>query len=169
MTKVSVQYKAFSETQTIRTLGLYQPYAGLMLHGKIETRWVRNDRKPPFPLGKYLLYSTLRGYAVKELYSVAGDQTQRILSMMGDPKIASDFTLLGHALCIGDLTHIGRSDQWPVHYSNDTFVDCHVADDEYTRWLLFFDNVKRIKPFTIRGKQGIGFLPKEDYSKIIFV
>lgn len=42
----------------IRTLGFYQPFGTLMLHGKIETRWVKVGKKPPFPEGKYLFYST---------------------------------------------------------------------------------------------------------------
>ena len=45
----------------IRTLGFYQPFGSLMLHGKIETRWVRKGKKPPFPLGKYIFYTTQKG------------------------------------------------------------------------------------------------------------
>jgi hypothetical protein len=60
--------------ETIRTIGLYQPFASLMHHGKIETRWVKKGKKPPFPLGKYILYSTLKSYSDKELDYICGER-----------------------------------------------------------------------------------------------
>lgn len=53
----------------IRTLVIYQPYATLMGHGKLETRWVKHGRKPPFPRGKLKPVITKPNSAFKTLLS----------------------------------------------------------------------------------------------------
>lgn len=146
----------------IRTLGLYQPFAGLMLppYNKIETRWVANGRKPPFPLGKYLLYSTKRVYTREEFLAISAEyglavDTERI-----------KFKLTGKALCIGDLV---RVEKMTKEHQEKAFVAHHDPTDTHTRWCLIFENVKAIDPFTFSGKQGIGFLSEQDKEKIKFL
>jgi hypothetical protein len=147
-------------SEKIRTLGLYQPYAELMMHGKIETRWIRKGSKPPFPKGRYLLYATKKEYTLTQLSIIAGDQYERI------NEIINGLTLLrGTALAVGDLVkHIyivpGMEDQTFVRY-RPPLAKVMVG--------LIFENVRRIKPFPFKGKQGVGFLSEEDKKKIEYL
>lgn len=161
--------------EPIRTLGLYQPFASLMMHGKIETRWIRKGRKPPFPLGKYLIYATKKPYGLPELSQIAGNQYDRIKQIIHGTRVE-----YGKALCVGDLVKI-------IYVlpgmEKETFVDCHkttrikylktnVAPIEVHQVMigLIFENVRRIKPFPFEhGKQGIGFLQPQDVEKIEYV
>jgi len=159
--------------ETIRTLGLYQPYATLMLHGKIETRWVYHTKKAPFPLGKYLIYSTKKAYSVGEFRSIAGDHyPEAERTFMDDPTIQ----LNGYALGIGDLIKVEPLSGWEATLR--TFVDPDMRQvesidpftiDSRVLWGLYFENMRRIKPFPFKGKQGIGFLTKEQKQLIKFL
>lgn len=155
------------KTEIIRTLGLYQPYAGLMLPpwNKVETRWVRIGRKPPFPLGTYLIYATQKVYSLKEFQSIAGEFGDIVLR---DITYNGIFEVRGAAIGIGDLVKVERFN--PIH-QRETYVKWIGGDNSqtHTRWLLRFDNMRAIKPFTIKGKQGIGFLSEADLKKIEFI
>lgn len=165
-----------SKNEIIRTLGLYQPYASLMLHGKIETRWVSNERTPPFPLGKYLLYSTKKAYKEQEFKHISGEFYQDAINALKDD---TTVTMNGFGLCIGDLVKIEKC--FPLMMPN-TFVglrkianqlDLHAEPndlqiDDHLLWALHFENVIPIEPFAFKGKQGVGFLSEEDRAKIKF-
>lgn len=156
-------------SQPIRTLGLYQPYAGLMLHGKIETRWISGTKKPPFPLGVYLLYSTKKSYDLTWVEGISGEhQYSRIWDMMYGPH-QKDFYRFGSALCLAALVKI--IEPLDSSYNDRTFVDCSEGHDDPDGRLvgLEFDQVARIEPFQIHGKQGVGFLSDSDRVKIKFV
>ena len=151
----------------IRTLGLYQPFASLMLHGKIETRLVAIDRKPPFPIGKYLIYSTKKVYLFDEAKDLVmrryAEDANRVLK--GEPTRQ----MRGYALCIGFLKEIID----PIEpWNAKTFVDLPSIVNDGNGWPawrrvgLVFENMKRIEPFEFKGKQGIGFLSEEDQKKI---
>jgi hypothetical protein len=146
---------------TIRTLALYQPFATLMLHGKIETRWIRNNRKPPFPLGKYLIYAAKRKYSLEALMSICGDQYKRVVDI-----ICKDDTsdLTGVAICTCDL--VGIIDPLPKLYEEKAFVKVHTPDSCFRMVGLHFLNVQHVEPFKVRGKQGIGFLSDVETAKI---
>jgi hypothetical protein len=146
--------------EPIRTLGLYQPYAELMMHGKIETRWIKKGTKPPFPKGKYLLYACKKEYTLTQLSVIAGNQYNRITTIINGLDL-----IRGAAIAVGDLVkHIyivpGMEDETFVRYQ-PPLSKVMVG--------LIFENVKRIKPFPFKGKQGVGFLSKEDERKIEFV
>lgn len=157
----------------IRTLGLYQPYATLMLppYNKIETRWVIKGKKPPFPLGQYMIYSTKRFYSPYEFNNIAGV----VLADKANHLIKDNFdkmTVLqcGFALGTGELYKVERM---TVELESKAFVKVHFTEaesatdeKEYDLWALFFRNVKRIKPFKFSGKQGVGFLSEEHQAKI---
>jgi len=165
--------------EKIRTLGLYQPYASLMLHGKIESRWVAVEKKPPFPLGKYLIYSTKKSYSVESFKRLAGDYYQSARNIITREETS---TLNGYALCIGDLWMVQ-----PLGFNNlgKAYVDINaemvrmgkedidwfeeIIVDEHQLWGLHFENMQRIKPFPFKGKQGIGFLTDEQFEKIEFI
>lgn len=157
-----------SKTTVIRTLGLYQPFAGLMLHGKVETRWIRNGRKPPFPFGPYLIYATKKTYWIDQLCDhpegmCTRTQVDAIKHLM---TIDEDAFLEGRALMVCNLVSIID----PVRPdTQSTWVKYVPPDSCYRRVGLVFTDVKRIKPFAFKGKQGIGFLQDGDRSKIQFV
>jgi hypothetical protein len=158
----------------IRTLGLYQPFASLMLHGKIETRWVPVGKKPPFPLGEYLIYATQKCYSFAQGLDLMGDQQSQALNIfktefdLGEKGTINPTTrrlITGHAICIGNLVSIID----PILPSTkNTFVE-YIAPCSRRRVGLVFENMKRIEPFPFKGKQGIGFLSEEDQAKIKFI
>lgn len=173
-----------TETKTkIRTLGLYQPFASLMLHGKIETRMVACEwdsatqsvkyRKPPFPLGTYLIYSTKKEYNRTEVKAITGRFYKQALLKLADEPTFNSNDRNGHALCIGNLVEI--IDQIQCEFHPETFVDLPIYDFDISNYPiarrvgLRFENVKRLKPFPINGKQGIGFLSEADHLKIEFI
>jgi hypothetical protein len=160
--------------EKIRTLGLYQPYASLMLNGKVETRWVANDRKPPFPFGWYLIYSCKKAYKDFEFKHISGEFYQDAKTVLtNEPTV----TLNGHAIAVGYLikkmkafplmmpeTYVGLKNIAeqinPFEDANNLIIDGH------TLWALTFQNVKRIKPFPFKGKQGVGILTEEQKKLI---
>ncbi len=159
--------------EKIRTLGLYQPFATLMLHGKVETRWVETGRKPPFPLGKYLIYSCQKEYDMDLIDQLAGKYTNEIDRLIDENLNSNNCWLVGEAGAIGDMVKIID----PLLPSMDlkTFVDdgwrkvdCK-AGKTYRRVGLVFENMKAIKPFSFSGKQGIGFLKEEQRKLIKFI
>jgi hypothetical protein len=153
----------FPETETIRCLGMHQPFASLMLHGKFETRWVAAMKSPPFPLGKYLLYTTDSGYDKKAMLHISGEyqMVRMAQALSGEPT----FKLSRHAICIGDLVEVRRM---TTDDENNCFVKFKLYDyrdtkdgfkRKYFLWCLIFKNVKRIEPFFFQyGKQGIGII-----------
>lgn len=158
--------------QRIRTLGLYQPYATLMLHGKIETRIVgsvvdkktrkRKWRKPPFPFGKYLIYATLKSYDFFDVQRISAKDADRIHVLEASDDWAT-YHLRGVAICVGDLVEIID----PITPdTKNTFVDYLEPTEDERRVGLVFQNVERIVPFPIKGKQGIGFVESADINKI---
>lgn len=167
-----------NEPEAIRTLGLYQPFASLMLHGKIETRWVLEGRKPPFPIGKYLFYSTKKGCSNEQIFDWCGkDMYDHILKVLKN----DDTSLLnGYAIAIGDLVRVRKLE---CHEENIAFVkfvgkktvfntnDGSFSDPRVkVQWALVFDNVKPIQPFEWNfGAQGIGKVPDSEMGKIKFL
>jgi len=144
--------------QVIRTLGLHQPFATLMLRGKsIETRWIMRGKKPPFPKGVYALYSTSKSYSEDELRAICGHQYDRAMrDSEGDSSHVHN-----HLILVGELDKLvyvvpSMADETYIEYSER---DTHVLVG------LVFKNVRRIKPIPFvdedgrkAGKQGIGFL-----------
>lgn len=142
----------------IRCLGLYQPYASLMLHGKIETRLVRRFKSPPFPLGKYLIYSTKKDISIGAIHRISGTvQTDRIYGTLipQDQPHEPTATMFGYAIAVGDLDHIRPM----TAADEDAAFALYQEDPCYKQWCLIFKNVQRIEPFVwLYGKQGIGII-----------
>ncbi len=161
--------------EKIRTLGLYQPYATLMLppYNKVETRWVIKGRKPPFPLGKYLIYATQKFYTTFEFEAIAGTELMhKAYKMMRDNEEMLQ-ARIGWALGIGELYKV---ELMTAEISDRAFVKTDVLQcfdeekgNEYVLWSLHFKDMKRIMPFRIKGKQGIGFLSEVDQAKIEYL
>lgn len=152
-----------NEKEVIRTLGFYQPFGSLMLHGKIETRWCRVGRKPSFPLGKYLFYTTQKKCGNGVLFDWCGAEIMSniIQTLSGE---LTKF-LFGYALCYGTLFSIR-----PMRLEDEKkcFVkykgiilrkDKNGVEHEYQQQCLFFENIERIEPYKfLEGKQGVGIL-----------
>lgn len=157
-------------SEIIRSLGFYQPFGSLMLHGKIETRWVRVNKKPPFPFGKYLFYSTLKACTESQLLDWSGGELTRLIheTLSGE----NTRVLNGYALAVGDLVGISTLNDTLRHSAfveskgSKLVKDKKVAEHIYVQRTLHFDNVKRITPFQFKGKQGVGILTEEQISKI---
>lgn len=153
-----------------RTLGFYQPFGSLMLHGKIETRWVRAGKKPPFPLGKYLFYTTQKPCDQKSLESWCGGEIiHRIHKILEHEPTAN---LNGYAIATGNLVEV----KLLTPDDENTFVkfigskiDTESKDlcVRKVQWGLHFKDVERIEPFKWKfGKQGVGFVTDSELGKI---
>jgi hypothetical protein len=149
--------------EVIRTLGFYQPYGSLMLHGKIETRKVRVNKKPPFPCGKYLFYTTQIPADQETLLNWSGHFIEGIEKITRNE---STIALNGYAIGIGVLKKL-----WIMKDEDEE--KCFVNNEWTpfkTNWCLGFENVHRIIPFEFKfGKQGVGILRKSEYEKINLV
>lgn len=149
----------------IRSLGLYQPYAGLMLFDKIETRWVGFGRKAPFPLGVYLIYATQKALSRYDVFKVSGDRYKEICNRADT---FPEFQLRGSAICVATLVEI--VDPWTP--DNPRFARGYVKHEYYhpthRRVGLVFDGVRAVQPFAFKGKQGVGILTAEEEAKIVF-
>lgn len=159
--------------EIIRTLGLYQPFASLMRppYYKKETRWVRKGKQPPFPKGRYLLYSTQKQCKREDLFEWCGPALLLVIkdTLINEP--TKD--LNGYALAIADLKEphpMRSSDEWRsfVKYRGEQErTDRFNRKWIYIQWCLPFVNVSRIEPFEFKfGKQGVGILPPSEHSKI---
>lgn len=152
----------FDNEEIIHTLGLYQPFGSLMLHGKIETRWVRVGHKPPFPLGRYLLYTTQKECSNPTLFEWCGAE---IMSNIIDT-LKDDVTkdLKGYALCYGDLykiqpmTESDEAECFVKYKPFDIREDKNGKKHHYKQQCLFFTNIQPVEPFKFKGKQGVGIL-----------
>lgn len=143
----------------IRSLGLYQPYASLIFtHDKLETRWVINGKKPPFPKGKYMIYACKRAYAPHEVRHISGGYLDPDI-WIADPR----YCLTGMPLGIADLVDVydmGWEDQ------EQAFVELNRDVIGSRQVILEFQNKQRIKPFPYKGKQGVGILTPEEIAQI---
>lgn len=144
-----------------RTIGLYQPFTTLMLHDKDETRWVKKGKKPPFPLGNYVIYSTLKRYDLADIHNISGPViAERMNEVMKDDPTCS---LWGYAIAHGTLVEVR-----PMRpEDSDKCYVLYQEKEDKTLWCLIFENVTRIEPIKFKGKQGVGFW--KDYAPIIAI
>lgn len=146
------------------TIGLYQPYASLMLAGKIESRWVRLGYKPPFPLGHYMIYATQKAYEEAEFVHMAGEHYPQAKTMLdGRPQPR------GCMIAVGLLFKVEAIKTWDD--ANKTYysppLESHGANgppfiyDHRMLYGLHFKAVLPTKPLPFRGKQGVGIADLE--------
>lgn len=162
-----------TDEEIIRTLGFYQPYASLMLHGKIETRWCSQHRKPGFPLGKYLFYSTKKSCDHKKLLEWCGGNTHMIDRINYVLKEDETKELNGYAIGMGDLVRIRLMDPRDEPDAYVSFVGKRIFKEEAVwkyQYCLEFKNIKPIKPFPWAwGGQGINYVRDEARKQIEFI
>lgn len=151
------------QIEVIRTLGFYEPFGSLMLHGKIETRWVREGRRPPFPLGKYLLYTTKNPVSSIDLFEWCGVEIRCLIqnTMLSTPYINGSALAIGELVDIRLLTPEDEERAFVKYVGRKTFI-INGKQVPKIQWALVFKNVKRIEPFKWEyGKQGTGFVPEK--------
>lgn len=170
-----------SKQTVIRTIGLYQPFATMMLYGKIETRWVDVGRKAPFPLGTYLFYSCKKEYDMEDVMHLSGQHFGILDNNYSHDLDGPHPWGLGSAGAIGQLVSI--IDPLVPPFDVKTFIDdgkwkrtvTRTSTDgklrksvDQRRIGLVFRNVTKIVPFPITGKQGVGFLDNKYRQQIQF-
>lgn len=159
--------------KNVRTLGMYQPFMNLMLleqFAKEETRAVRVGKKPPFPLGTYLLYATLKPTPEQTLIEWCGEEIAKKIR----ERTSGREELYGVALLMAELTQVRpmRLEDEELAYVLYKGVwkqqDKHGVWHDYRQWILKFDDRCPVEPFPIKGMQGVKFLKPKEAEKIIF-
>lgn len=147
---MSQQVKLFPDEMrtTIRALSWKEPFASLMLHGKIETR----------------TWSTK--YRSLVLICASENQVMDISGVTRADKIYNEILRFdpennGHAIAVGHLTYCRPmqpedEDKCFVEYRAGLF--CHI-----------YTNVRAIEPMPWKGSQGWGIVPKDFQDKIVYL
>jgi hypothetical protein len=144
----------------LRALSWKEPYASMMLHGKIETRiWNTKIR------GLVLICASRKRYTPEQITNISGfvrsSNMAWKLQRTGSFCFIFDSTFhLGHAIAIGRLV-----DSRPMTTEDEkkTFVT-------YSEklWCHIYEDVTAIEPFPWKGKQGWSIVPKEIINQIKF-
>ena len=126
----------------LRALSWKEPFASLMLHGKIETRtWSTNYR------GRVLICASKAPYNMKNRLAIMGFSNHMKVKNMG-LKLFS-----GQAIAVGDLVDcrpMTRDDEAATFVKYKDGLYCHV-----------YENVRAIEPIPIKGQQGWKKLPSD--------
>jgi len=140
----------------LRALSWKEPFASLMLHGKIETRTWATDYR-----GLVLICASKKPYNREQVYEIAGgDQYRHIEEIIEKKNIDADSTL-GHAIAVGELVdcrlmQLKDEEACFVEYYSDLW--CHVYED-----------VRPIKPIPFKGVQGWKKLDKSFHDQIKYL
>lgn len=143
----------FKPEDKLMALSWKQPYANLMLQGKIETRtWNTNVR------GWVLICASKTMYKFDIVKQISGPYQLERIKKSGAYGGLGEF---GMAIAIGKLVDSrpmqkDDEDKCFVEYHPDLF--CHV-----------YENVQAIKPFPWKGSQGWKEVPLLLKSKIQFI
>lgn len=160
------------ETTVIRALSWKQPYASLMLHGKIETRvWATDYR------GLVLICASKTGYSNDQLKAIAGDYQYdaiiwKLTDGMKEPKSVAiavgeliecrEMTPEDEAKCFvkykAPWKETRKSKKTGIEKTVDVRLYCHV-----------YRNVRPIEPFLWDGKLGWSTLTEEQKLKITYL
>ncbi|MDO9186954.1 MAG: hypothetical protein Q7W13_13150 [Bacteroidia bacterium] len=160
-----------NKKEIIRSIGFYQPFGSLMFHGKVETRFVRKGKKPPFPKGKYLIYTTKKECDNATLYNWCGNDVILDITKMLHNSNDETRLLNGWAIGIATLSEIKILTPTDKSYVKFIGEKIEIIDDipvTKIQWALHFKDIFKIKPFEWKhGKQGIGFVPECELQNII--
>lgn len=165
-------------TEDILALSWKQPYGDMMPHGKIETRtWSTKYR------GKVLICASQAPYNYKTVLAISGHMQAERMSVrlkfrLRDNDLKHRLNN-GKAIAVGDL--VGCREMRPededkcfVEYrepwmeerkrKNGTTVMVQVK-----LYCLFFENVRRIKPFPFKGAQKWAKVTEEQKKMIEYI
>lgn len=136
--------------EEIRALSWKQPYASLMLHGKIEIRtWDTKYR------GRVLICASKQPYTQREINAITRTR-------LFDPIMKFDWEeingLCGKAIAIGTLANCR-----PMQKQDERLAFVNYNPD---LWCHVYNNVQPIDPFDWKGTQGWKILDEETKAKI---
>jgi hypothetical protein len=134
-----MEQKIWTPDQKLLALSWKQPYAELMLHGKIETRtWNTNYR------GWVLICASKKGYSEISVLDISGNMFSDIEIKCGHKW---EYCLFGYAIAIGYL-----SDCRPMQLADEDkcFVKYYIPG----LFCHIYQNVQAIEPFLWKGSQG---------------
>lgn len=139
----------FNSKLDMMALSWKEPFATLMLHGKIETRtWHTNYR------GYVLICASKKMYSVEEVTNISGEvQSERLWEIILKKPLAT-----GHAIAIGDLVEcrpMTPQDEDKCFVKYNPKLWCHV-----------YGCVIPIEPVPWKGTQGWKKVPRDFYHKI---
>lgn len=138
----------------MRALWWKEPFASLMLYGKIETRTWSTDYR-----GLVLICASKKAYSPTEVLRIARDhQYNRIRSLLLPEGEHLMNVNMGHAIAVGELVDCRMmreedQDKCFVEWNSDLY--CHVYKD-----------VRAIDPFMFPGQQGWKKLEQEFINSI---
>lgn len=145
------QIPLYESQPAVRALTWKQPFASLMLRGKIETRTRKTNIR-----GKVLICAGAQPYGYTTLTEITGNPVS-VIGLLHHAEMSKRLPF-GKAIAIGEL------------------VDCRLmteADEEkcFVRyrpglWCWIFENVQAIEPFPFKGKQGWSFITPEVEAQI---
>jgi len=138
----------------LRALTWREPFATLMLCGKIETRsWTTNVR------GKVLICAAAKKNISKNIMEICG--STQIKRMVATTMQHQAITNPGHAIAVGELVDsrpMRKDDEDSCFVMHRNGLYCHI-----------YKNVRPIKPFPWRGKQGWSIVPEGIESQIEYL
>lgn len=170
--KDPLQPGSFIEQNThgVRALSWKQPYASLMLHGKIETRvWDTKYR------GYVLICASKQRYSNRQIENISGiNQFKRLCKVLEGTD-----AYLGKSIAIGklvdsrpmtkadeDACFVEYREAWPVE-KHDKYGNSIPAEKQL--WCHIYEDVHAIEPFDWKGSQGWSTLTWEQKKKIIIL
>lgn len=140
--------------EPMKALSWKEPFASLMLHGKIETRtWNTNYR------GLVLICASQKSYSEMDLLGISGERlTQTILTTLNS-KCQKENP--GYAIAVGRLVNCRLMNP---EDETKAFVKCW--NDLYCH---FYEDVKPIVPIPWKGCQGWKNVPQEFIDQIKYL
>lgn len=139
----------------IKGLSLKQPYASLMLYGKIETRvWSTSYR------GLVLICSSQFPYTDVDIRNISGAYAKDVYSKLFRVKQPC-----GYAIAVGRLVRVEQLNG-SLDYPS-TYVE--VKRSERKLYGHYIDSVQKVVPFPVKGKQGYFDLNEEVIEQIVLI
>lgn len=124
----------------MRALSWKEPFATLMLHGKIETRtWSTKYR------GLVLICASKVKYNKKQLTNISGHDIH-IMTRIQETLTEDFYATVGHAIGVGELVDCRRM---KLEDEDDCFVKYYPDI-----WCHVYENVRAIEPIPYKGQQG---------------
>lgn len=141
------------KNEGILGLSMRQPYAEMMLHGKVETRVWQTEYR-----GWVLICAAKEEYSYPDVKRVSGKYAQHIEDIMRGRN-----PLKGHAIAIGKLVKVEELKKDGGDYPR-TFVDVNASEKKL--YGFFFEEIRRIEPFKVNGKLSLFDLTQDIIDKI---
>ena len=140
----------------MRALSFKEPFASLMLCGKIETRpWQTKYRGP------VLICATQSSYSDGQLVEICGHNMKSTIVHTLEMLCPIAFFQNGNAFAVAELVDcrpMTKADEANCFVKHKEGLYCHV-----------YENVKRIKPIPFKGTQGWQTVKPEVIEKLEYI